>query len=174
MMILLTGGSGCGKSAYAERILKSAPMPRYYLAAMRPMGPEGEAKVERHRSLREGKGFKTIERYTDYAALELPERGAVLLEGVMNLTANEMFDEQGNMRDPFDAVISGIDALSAQCDMLVIVTGDVGSEGNRYDPSTYAYVSALGQINAAIALRADTVIEMVAGIPLAVKGELPV
>ena len=32
MMILLTGGSGCGKSSFAERLCMERPLPRYYIA----------------------------------------------------------------------------------------------------------------------------------------------
>ena len=88
MMILLTGGSACGKSAYAEELCCRSPLPRYYLAAMKPYGREGGRKIKRHRALRAGKGFETIERYTDYENLRLPRRGAALLECIANLTAN--------------------------------------------------------------------------------------
>ena len=49
MMILLTGGSGCGKSSFAERLCMEMPLPRYYIAAMKPYGEGGMEKVERHR-----------------------------------------------------------------------------------------------------------------------------
>ena len=173
MMILITGGSACGKSAYAESLCMKAPLPRYYLAAMKPYGEEGKQKVRRHRALREGKGFKTIERYTDYAALHLPVRGTALLECICNLTANEMFDEDGNRSDPCEQVLAGVDALAAQCELLVVVTNDVGSDIRTYEDGTAAYIRALGRINAALAAQADTVIEMVAGIPLLIKGVLP-
>ena len=173
MMILITGGSACGKSAYAESLCMKAPLPRYYLAAMKPYGEEGERKVRRHRALREGKGFETIERYTDYAALQLPVRGTALLECICNLTANEMFDESGRWSDPCARVLAGVDALAAQCELLVVVTNDVGSDIRTYEDSTAAYIQALGRINAALAAQADTVIEMVAGIPLVIKGVLP-
>ena len=45
MMILLTGGSGCGKSSFAERLCMEMPLPRYYIAAMKPYG-EGRAAPE--------------------------------------------------------------------------------------------------------------------------------
>ena len=173
MMILLIGGSGCGKSFYAERICSFSKAPRYYLAAMQPYGEEGRKRVERHRAMRAGKGFETIERYHDYASLVLPARGTALLECVANLTANEMFDENGTQRDPVDRVLSGIDALQQQCDLLVVITNDVGSDGICYASSTAEYIHALGTINAAIAEKADTVIEMVAGIPILLKGEIP-
>ena len=173
MMILLTGGSACGKSSYAEAICEKAPGPRWYLAAMQPYGEEGQCKVERHRQLRAGKGFETIERYTDYASLELPERGTALLECICNLTANEMFDEEGNQSDPCARVLAGVENLKAQCGLLVVITNDVGSDGILYEEGTRAYVEVLGRINAVLAARADTVIEMVAGIPILLKGELP-
>ncbi|MBQ6551731.1 MAG: bifunctional adenosylcobinamide kinase/adenosylcobinamide-phosphate guanylyltransferase [Lachnospiraceae bacterium] len=173
MMILLTGGSACGKSTYAEEICVNAPGPRWYLAAMQPYGEEGKRKVERHRKLRAGKGFETIERYTDYAALTLPARGTALLECICNLTANEMFDENGNMTDPYERVMAGVRHLRDQSDLLVVITNDVGSDGIAYEEGTEAYVRVLGRINADLAREADTVIEMVAGIPVLWKGELP-
>ncbi len=173
-MILLIGGSGCGKSYYGEKICVSSPAPRYYLAAMQPYGEEGEKRVARHRAMRAGKGFETIERYRDYAALKLPFRGTALLECAANLTANEMFDENGNQSDPVDRVLSGIDALAAQCETLVVITNEIGSDGIVYSPSTGNYIRALGKINASLAEKADTVIEMVAGIPILLKGELPI
>ena len=61
-MILITGGSGSGKSAYGEkRILEAGDMTRYYIATMEVFGEEGRKKVERHKRLRQGKGFITIE-----------------------------------------------------------------------------------------------------------------
>lgn len=173
MMILLTGGSACGKSSYAEKLCAQLPMPRYYIAAMRPYGEGGLEKVERHREMRRGKGFETIERYTELDKLVLPERGTVLLECICNLTANEMFDDEGNYTDPFERVMVGVNALREQCDTLIVVTNDVGTDNTCYDASTQAYVEVLGRINAALAAQADAVYELVCGIPLVLKGELP-
>ena len=61
MITLVTGGSGSGKSAYAESLLYSCEGIRYYIATMQIYDAEGEKKVERHRKLRAGKGFLTIE-----------------------------------------------------------------------------------------------------------------
>lgn len=171
-MILLTGGSACGKSSYAESLCLRFEQPRYYIAAMRPYGEGSEAKIARHREMRRGKGFETIERYTDLAGLELPQRGTVLLECICNLTANEMFDEEGNLTDPVAAVLEGVTALRDKCEQLIVVTNDVGSDNKDYDPGTKAYVRALGQINAALARQADHVYELVCGIPLVLKGTL--
>ena len=96
-MILITGGSGSGKSAYGEkRILEAGEMTRYYIATMEVFGEEGRKKVERHKMLRQGKGFITIESPKDVGRVEKLEKTGngkltVLLECVSNLTANEMF-----------------------------------------------------------------------------------
>lgn len=172
MLILVTGGSASGKSAYAESLCLCGS-PRVYLACMQPFGEEGAARIERHRALRKGRGFLTVERYTDLAALTLPPCECVLLEDLGNLVANEMFSA-APPRDPFDAVIGGVDALIGKCKRLVVVTDEIGSDGIDYDSATTAYIAALGAANRALSLRAEAVIEVVAGIPIMLKGEFPV
>lgn len=172
-MILLTGGSACGKSAYAEQLCEKFPQPRYYIAAMQPYGPEGEARILRHRRLRAGKGFETIERYTDLDGLRLPQRGTALLECICNLTANEMFDAGGSVHDPCEAVLQGVKTLAGQCENLIVITNDVGGDRLGYNEGTLAYIEAMGRINIGLAAMADTVCELVCGIPLLLKGALP-
>ena len=91
MLILLTGGSACGKSTYGEELAVQGPKPLYYIAAMQPYDEECLAKIARHQTLRKDKGFETIQRYTDVDTLTLPETGGTaLLECLCNLTANEI------------------------------------------------------------------------------------
>ena len=73
MLILLTGGSACGKSTYGEALAVQGPKPLYYIAAMQPYDQECLRKIARHRALRRDKGFETVERYTDVDALVLPQ-----------------------------------------------------------------------------------------------------
>ncbi|MCR5212779.1 MAG: bifunctional adenosylcobinamide kinase/adenosylcobinamide-phosphate guanylyltransferase [Eubacterium sp.] len=63
MVILVIGRPDSGKSELAEGlILKLADInPKFYIATMIPFGKEGERRVEKHRKMREGKGFITIE-----------------------------------------------------------------------------------------------------------------
>ena len=64
MFILVTGGSGSGKSEYAENLLEDSPG-KYYIATMQVYDAEGRKKVARHQRLRAGKGFQTIEQTRD-------------------------------------------------------------------------------------------------------------
>lgn len=92
MLILVTGGSGSGKSAFAEQkaVSLAAGGELVYLATMQVYGEEGKKKVERHRQLRRGKGFETIERPVRVDRAEPGEDATVLLECMSNLMANEM------------------------------------------------------------------------------------
>ena len=61
MLRLIIGGSASGKSEYAERLVCSLPGKRIYAATMEPFGEEGRERIARHRKLREGRGFVTVE-----------------------------------------------------------------------------------------------------------------
>ena len=173
MRILLTGGSGCGKSTFAERLARALPAPRCYIATMRPYDGESRVKIARHQAQRADAGFDTIERETDVGNLEFPARGTVLLECMCNLLANEMFDEAGGERDVYDKILLDIGKLEQSCDTLIVVTNEVGSDGGAYDESTVRYIETLGRLNRALAKRFDCVAELVCGIPLVLKGQLP-
>lgn len=172
MMILLTGGSKCGKSGIAETILSDFTGLKFYIATMQPYGRDAREAIARHHKMREGKGFSTIERYTDLAGLTLPQECGILLECMGNLCANEMFAKDG-ISDPIPAILRGISHLRKIAGLLVIVTNEVGADGIRYSPETMQYIRNLGIINKKLAERSDVVIECVAGIPLIRKGEKP-
>ena len=172
MLILLTGGSACGKSTYGEKLAVSGPKPLYYVAAMQPFDDECLRKIARHRELRRDKGFETIERYTSVDTLKLPQKGGTaLLECLCNLTANEMYIQPDAPVDPVEKVVAGVENLRRQTDTLIVITNDVGSDNEDYSDETRQYIRALGQINARVAAMADQVYELVAGIPLCLKGE---
>ena len=56
MMILVTGGSGSGKSAFAEDcIVAFGNARRIYIATMYPFDEESRKRVKRHQAMRQGK-----------------------------------------------------------------------------------------------------------------------
>ena len=81
MLILVTGGAASGKSEHAERLVCEKAQSRLYLATMQPFGKSAEARIARHRALRAGKGFATVERTLDLANLRLSRQyDGILLE----------------------------------------------------------------------------------------------
>ncbi|MBR1555392.1 MAG: bifunctional adenosylcobinamide kinase/adenosylcobinamide-phosphate guanylyltransferase [Oscillospiraceae bacterium] len=172
MMILITGGSKCGKSSFAEKLLQNISENKYYLATMKPFGEDAHQAITRHQEMRRNKNFITIEQYTDIDKINLPEHSAVLLECMGNLCANEMFQED-KIFYPVEKIIKNLNFLHAMTDMLVIVTNEVGMDGISYSAETMQYISAMAELNQKTAQIADTVIECVCGIPLVIKGEIP-
>ncbi len=181
MMTLVTGGAKCGKSHYAERLLEKFAGKKYYIATMEPYGEEAMAAIARHRKLRAGKGFETIERYTDIdglaapkgagegtAEFRLPRGCGILLECTANLCANEMFKD-GLICDPTEKILRGFRRLKDISAELVIVTNEVGSDGLSYEEGTAEYIRVLGTINRLTAQMADRVVECVYGIPVVRK-----
>ena len=208
MITLITGGSGSGKSAYAEKYICHASnekgcKEKYYIATMQVFDDEGQRKIDRHRRLRAGKGFITIEQPRDIqdAVSKLQSENCLktgrlaLLECMSNLVANEMFppvdasdtkeagvkkealDGPNNMRDYENTLISlvskkvlkDVSILSENVAELVIVTNNVFEDGVCYDESTMNYIKAMGIVNRGLAAMAESVVEVVAGIPVAVK-----
>ena len=147
MIHLITGGSGSGKSAFAEAsIVALGEAQRFYIATMYPFDEESFRRIERHRNMRKEKKFTTVECYTDLKKLQLPSGCNILLECMSNLVAKTASN-------------------------LVIVTNEIFSDGIDYDPETIRYQNYLGEINRKIASLADQVTEVVYGIPVRVKGE---
>lgn len=188
MFQLITGGSGSGKSAYAEaQILQHVKeqtlyiheqnpvkkLPCLYIATMKPYGEEAFQKIERHRRLRRGNGFETIECYKELDKTKLPKNRGVLLECLSNLAANELYGEDGALKDrqeTMERILKGIHCVSEQTDHLVIVTNEVCSDIWNYSHETREYIALVGMINQKLACMADKVTEVVYGIPVPVKG----
>ena len=172
MLHLITGGSGSGKSAFAEeQVLNAGEGQRIYIATMIPYGEEGKQRVERHRQLRKEKNFETIECYKNLASLKVPQNSVVLLECMSNLVANEIFEPDGAHEKTVEAVREGISGLMNQTQRLFVVTNEIFSDGVVYDEETIRYQRYLGEINSRMAEMADEVYEVVYGIPLCRKGE---
>ena len=184
MMELVIGGSGSGKSAYAETAIcrehcrsleedKDAFL--YYIADMIPYGTETEKKIAHHREMRAGKGFQTLEWYYGLAehitAPDAPplEGASVLLECISNLTANEMYEPKAAKMAAAEAVIRGVQMLHERCRNLVVVTNDVFRESGSDSEEMVLYKKNLARINRALAEEADRVTEVVSGIPIQIR-----
>lgn len=166
MLYVVTGGSGSGKSEYAEQLaMDFAGSSRIYLATMRIWDAEGEQRVKRHRRMRQGKGFVTAEQHTDLKAFT-GSADVILLECMSNLAVNEFYQEE---QGAAERIIQGIQNLQSHCTNLIIVTNEVFSDGLCYDPETERYIRLLGHVNRWLGETAEHVTEVVFGIPLTIK-----
>ena len=167
MMTVVTGGSGSGKSAFAEdKIVSFGPAKRIYIATMHPYDEESHKRVARHRKMRAVKGFETVECYTGLKNLDFPENAVVLLECMSNLVANEMYDPSGAGENAEESILVGIHKLQKVSDDLVVVTNEVFSDSMTDNPEMEEYLKLLGKLNLRMGERADLVTEVVYGIPV--------
>ena len=120
--------------------------------------------------MRAGKGFETIERYTELDELLIPKDCVVLLECMSNLVANEMFREGGFRPEVAEKITEGVKNLLSQAKHVVIVTNEIFSDGILYEEESEQYKKELGQINQKLAEMAEEVVEVVYGIPVWHKG----
>ncbi len=213
MIVLVKGGSGSGKSEYAENRIcslyndsqnkihttcndKLKNNHLFYIATMKVWSREEEQKVERHKRLRSGKGFETIEQqvdieksFSDRAFSDIVPsdirvgKKNVLIECMSNLVANEMFRDDvelgkdgaksgyGPVSEDIvvDKILSGMKGLLSCVTNAVIVTNNVFEDTGDYDDVTKTYISALGRVNSGLASMADEIVEVVAGIPVKLK-----
>lgn len=193
MLHIVYGGSASGKSSYAESFAMSLQGDGrlLYIATMYPykwntteIDPETMQRIKRHRAMRADKGFDTVECYRHVEHIVAKRQDVLLLECMSNLLANEMYlKPDGNAgSDMADAqtlspvserIVQALVALSTRVQDVVIVTNDVFSDGGSltYDESTREYVKNLAEINCALAQEAETVTEVVCGIPVKIKGD---
>lgn len=182
MIELVYGGSGSGKSEFAENeILNLNDEKKFYIATMKVCDEESRKKVERHKNLRKGKNFITIEaseNLEDAAKIiskslrdsEPPEveikKSCAILECLSNLVANEMFkdDKIVELEKVTQKVERGLEKLFLAVDDVVIVSNNIFDDGIEYDETTRKYQIALAKVNAFATSRADKLNEVVAGI----------
>lgn len=172
MMTLITGGSGSGKSAFAEEYALALPhSSAYYLATMEVRDGESRKRVQRHRENRKNENWRTLEYPRDVAEAVHQLEGhhpVLLLECMSNLVANEMYRENSVETAEYcrEKILRNLRTLATKTTHLVIVTNNVFDDGSAIDDGLRDYMTALGRINLALAKEADEVVEVVVGIPI--------
>lgn len=173
MVYFVTGGSGSGKSAYAEDILSSLQTKhKVYIATMHAKDAEAKQKVLRHKKLRANKNFHTLEVPKNIHTIDVTKEESVLLECLSNLVANEMFDCDGAKKNCIPHIEMGIDHIIQQANDVIVVGNEVFSDIKIKDVYTNAYQKALAKVTRYIIEQSDIVIELVYGIPVVWKGQI--
>ena len=174
MTALVFGGAASGKSEYGEKLICTLPRSGalIYLATMEPFGDEGRERIGRHRALRAGKGFLTLECPRDLETCPVPQGGCVLLEDLGNLAANELFSrERPDVEEAFARTWAGLSWVRSRSEHLVVVSVDIHRDGETYPRETMEYLELLARLHRALAAQADRVVEVVCGLPICWKGE---
>jgi len=177
LISLITGGARSGKSRYALALAGSHARPAFVVTA-EAFDDEMRARIERHRRERAGR-WLTVEEPIDLAgALErLPADTEIAVVDCLTVWLGNLAHRRGDAvlaEDPgeIEEVTAFLATLERPPCSLVLVTNEVGLGVIPDNALARSFVDLAGRLNQAVAARAQRVVFMVSGLPLALKGGL--
>jgi adenosylcobinamide kinase/adenosylcobinamide-phosphate guanylyltransferase len=170
---LILGGVRSGKSRYAQQLAERATPVTFVATAERRDDEEMRLKIERHRADRPG-GWTTVEEPLHLAAaIAVADRSGAVLVDCLTLFAANLLEAHAESELALQAEIDSLcEALRAVATTVILVSNEVGSGVVPEYVSGRRFRDLVGEINQRVAAVADTVVLMVAGLPLALKGSL--
>lgn len=165
-LTLVLGGAASGKSAYAEGLIAGSGLQKVYIATAQVYDAEMEAKVARHREMR-GEGWITYEEPLDVSAIlsQVQVGQAVLLDCATLWLSNVMLADH-DIAAASAGLVQGLADCAAP---VVIVSNEVGQGIVPDNALARRFRNAHGALNQAIAAQADSVVAVMAGLPLVLK-----
>lgn len=184
-LILLLGGARSGKSAYGEALAKqlAGEAPVLYIATATASDDEMRQRIAHHQASRPPHWLTVEEPRNPASALHANTTPIALLDCVTLLVANLLLAnvdghdnpdvkdfESGVAEELVDRAIGDLlDAWRAQSSTLILVSNEVGMGIVPPYPLGRVYRDCLGRVNARLAAEADTVLLMVAGLPIELR-----
>jgi adenosylcobinamide kinase/adenosylcobinamide-phosphate guanylyltransferase len=162
-LTLVLGGARSGKSAHAEALVTTLPPPWRYIATAQAFDVEMQARIAKHRA-RRAAGWQTVEAPLDLCSA-LPTGRPVLVDCLTLWLTNLMLGGH-DVQAATAALAAALDARAAP---TVLVANEVGLGIVPDNALARAFRDAAGRLNQALAARADTVLFLVAGLPMRVK-----
>ena len=175
---LVLGGVRSGKSRYAQRLADRSNRVTFIATAERRDDEEMRLKIERHRSERPN-DWVTVEEPLELArAIESSSSvcDAVIVDCLTLFVANflEAYGEnEARLESQLESRMGDLCRVLTSCpSSVILVSNEVGSGIVPAYVSGRRYRDLVGEINQRVAVVADTVLLMVAGLPLALKGSI--
>jgi adenosylcobinamide kinase/adenosylcobinamide-phosphate guanylyltransferase len=171
-MIFITGGCRSGKSRYALHYANQYFSKKLYLATCEVLDEEMAQRIENHKKVR-GPEWQTIEEPVEIVnkIREYGGHGEVILIDCLTLWLYNLLMRWDNDLRIIDEMENLIDIIKQTPTSIILVSNEVGMGIVPADPLSRRYRDLLGTINQRIAEVLDTVIFMVSGIPIFLKGK---
>jgi len=170
-VILVTGGARSGKSRYALEYV-SARKRKAFIATATACDEEMSDRIAKHREER-AKDFLTIEEPLDLAkALRLlPHDTDVVVVDCLTVWMGNLMHRDGVGGRPQVEIEDLLEVLrNPSCD-VILVTNEVGMGIVPDNEMGRCFRDLAGSVNARVAQIADTVVLLVSGVPLTIKGK---
>jgi adenosylcobinamide kinase / adenosylcobinamide-phosphate guanylyltransferase len=165
-LTLVLGGARSGKSRYAESLVMALPSPWLYVATADARDSEMAERVAVHQG-RRGPSWTTVETPRDIAGALAANANTPALVDCLTLWLSNVLLADADV----DAEIEHLDgALARTAAPVVLVANEVGSGIVPDNALGRRFRDLQGLLNQRIAVRADRVFLVVAGLPLTLKG----
>jgi len=171
-MIFVTGGCRSGKSRYALHYANQHFSEKLFMATCEALDEEMARRIENHKKVR-GPEWQTIEEPVEIVSKinEYGADGKVILIDCLTLWLYNLLMRWDNDLRIMEETEKLIDSLKKSPTSSILVSNEVGMGIVPADPLSRRYRDLLGTMNQRIAEALDTVIFMVSGIPLFLKGK---
>lgn len=183
-LILLTGGVRSGKSGMAERLAAGVSDRVLYIATAEAGDGEMRERIRRHREARP-KTWETLEAYRDLGtAIAGAKADCVIVDCITMLMTRLLMDCPINWDEPDPPALETaeteitceirrmLDGIRAFPGRVILVTNEIGWGLVPVYPMGRFFRDMAGRVNQLLAKESDTVLLMVSGIPMTVKGEI--
>ena len=184
-LIMLLGGARSGKSAYGETLAKqlAGEAPALYIATATTSDDEMRQRIARHQASRPPHWITVEEPHHPASALHASDAPVALLDCVTLLVANHLLANVEDHDNPDETDLTSefaeesvdraigdlLDAWRAHSSTLIVISNEVGMGIVPPYLLGRVYRDCLGRVNARLATEADTVLLMVAGLPIELK-----
>jgi len=170
-IILITGGCRSGKSRFALDYANRHFSKKLYLATCKALDEEMARRVENHKKMR-GPEWQTIEEPVEIVdkIRQYGDKMEVILLDCITLWLSNLLMRENNDPKIMDEVDRLIDVIKQSQTSLIIVSNEVGMGIVPVDQLGRRFRDLSGMANQRIAQVAETVIFMVSGIPIFLKG----
>ena len=169
-LTLVLGGARSGKSAYAEKLAADSGKTVIYVATAEVRDEAIERRVALHRESRPSE-WQTVESPLQLAGTLqglAGENVTVLVDCLTMWVTNCLCsDDKDLLAKEVDAFMQALPDLGGD---IILVSNEVGLGIIPMGELTRDYVDTAGKLHQSIAVQADNVVMVVAGLPMAFKG----
>ena len=163
-LTFVLGGARSGKSRYAENLMAALRPPWTFVATAEAGDAEMAERIGAHR-LRRGENWRTVEAPHDLSAVLAACEAPTMVDCLTLWLSNRML-AGADLEVEIAHLEAALDSLRAP---VVLVSNEVGSGIVPDNELARRFRDMQGRLNQRMAARADRVVLMVAGLPLAIK-----